>query len=444
MKKIITVICCLISCGLATAQTTYSLDQLKQLAIENNYSLRSARNAIQQAKEQQSEAFTKFFPTVSAMGAGMATNKPLIELNLTPLTTLIPAAAGLPLDIELFKHGVYGSVSAVQPVFMGGQIINGNKLAKVGLEASQIQMEQSEDVVEMTTEQYYWQIVSYSSKLSTLHSIHKMLMELEKDVTVMVRVGVVNRNDLLQVQLRKAEIESSSLEVENALTTLRQLLAQYIGKADENVNVVIPDGFLCNDSTTIPAAIPNLPIDLRQDHLAALTSTHQYRLMEKNVESNKIQHKMKIGQNLPSVGVGASYSYNNFLEHGRSMGMVFAAVKVPISGWWGGSHAIKKQQLALNDAQELLKDNSQKLIINMNNAWTNVETSHKKLKIAYDAIAQAEENLRLNSNYYHAGTTKMSDLLQAQEQYQRAYERYTDAFATYQTKLLEYRQATGQ
>jgi len=80
----------------------------------------------------------------------------------------------------------------------------------------------------------------------------------------------------------------------------------------------------------------------------------------------------------------------------------------------------------------------------MNNAWADVETSHKKLLIAHSAIEQAEENLRLNRDYYRVGSTKMTDLLLAQEQYQQACDRYTDAYATYQTKLLEYRQATGQ
>ena len=38
----------------------------------------------------------------------------------------------------------------------------------------------------------------------------------------------------------------------------------------------------------------------------------------------------------------------------------------------------------------------------------------------------------------------MSDLLQAQLLYQQALDQRTDAFADYQNKLLEYRQATGQ
>ena len=438
MKKIITVICCSVCCGIAAAQGTYTLEQLKQLAVENNYKLRSARNTILQSKEVKSEALTKYFPQVSALGFGFQNNKPMIDLDVElpdVIAGLIPQDL-IPANISLMKKGVYGSVSAIQPVFMGGQIINGNKLAKVGVEASELQMEVSADEVELITEQYYWKVVSLKEKMKTLASLHDMIEQLEKDVSNMVRVGAVNRNDLLQVQLRKGEVESAQLELENGLATVSQLLAQHIGKVGEKIDVVALDG---SPVGTVPA----LPVALRQDHQSALAVTPQYRLLEKNVESHRLQHKLKVGQNMPSVGVGASYSYNDFFEKSSSA-MVFAAVQVPISGWWGGSHAIKRQKLALQDAQEQMEDNGQKLVIRMNNAWAAVETSHKKLLIAHDAIEQAEENLRLNKDYYRVGSTKMSDLLLAQQQYQQARDRYTDAFADFQTKQLEYRQATGQ
>ena len=440
MKKIYFFIVGLACCGSATAQQTYTLDQLKQLAVENNYNLRSARNAIQQSKEQKSEAFTKYFPSVSATGVGLSFDKHLIDIDLglpANLVNLLPAGIELPSDIKMIKNGVYGSVSAVQPVFMGGQIINGNKLAKVGVEASEIKLEASEDQVEMTTEQYYWQIVSIKEKLQTLKAVLDMLTQLEKDVNNMVRVGAVNRNDLLQVQLRKGEVESAQLELENGLATVSQLLAQHVGKTGEPLDVTVPDGFAVG---TVPA----LPVALRQDHQSALSATPQYRLLAKNVEAHRLQHKMKVGENLPAVAVGASYSWNNFLnDNNRGSGVLFATVNVPISNWWGGSHAIKKKKLALDDAREMMEDSGQKLIIYMNNAWSAVETSHKKLLIAHKAIAQAEENLRLHRDYYRVGTTTMTDLLLAEEQYQQACDRYTDAYATMQTKILEYRQATG-
>ncbi|MBQ3699520.1 MAG: TolC family protein [Prevotella sp.] len=446
MKKVFSFIVGLACCGSAAAQQTYTLDQLKQLAVENNFNLRSARNAIQQSKELKNEAFTKYFPTVSAVGAGVTMNKYLLEADLSlpdGLANLLPAgvSAAWPTNIAFMKNGVFGSVSAIQPVFMGGQIVNGNKLAKAGVEASEIKLEASEDQVELTTEQYYWQMVSIKEKLHTLGTIHQMLEELEKDVNNKVRVGAVNRNDLLQVQLRKGEVESAQLEAENGLTTVSQLLAQHVGKTNEVIDVSVPAEL----SNMGKADTPVLPASLRQDHLSALNATPEYRLLEKNVEVQRLQHKMKVGHNLPKAGVGASYSWNNFfVDNGRGSGMLFAAVQIPISGWWGGSHAVKKQKLALDDAREQLEDNSQKLVIRMNSAWAAVETSHKKLVIAHSAIAQAEENLRLNKDYYRVGTTKMSDLLLAEQQYQAACDRYTDAYATMQTKILEYRQATGQ
>ena len=446
MKKVFSFIVGLACCGSAAAQQTYTLDQLKQLAVENNYNLRSARNAIQQSKEQKSEAFTKYFPTVSAVGAGITMNKYLLEADLSlpdGLASQLPPAvsAALPTNVAFMKNGVFGSVSAIQPVFMGGVIINGNKLAKAGVEASEIQLEASEDQVELNTERYYWQVVSLKEKLLTLNTIHQMLVELEKDVNNRVRVGSVNRNDLLQVQLRKGEVESSQLEVEHSLSTLSQLLAQHVGIANEPIDVVIPADLTDMGKSGEPA----IPANLRQDHQSALSATPQYRLLEKNVEVNRLQHKLKVGSNMPKIGVGADYNWNNLMnDGGRGTGTLFAFVQIPISGWWGGAHAIKKQKLALDDAREQLEDNSQKLIIRMNSAWAAVETSHKKLVIAHDAIKQAEENLRLNKDYYRVGTTKMSDLLLAEEQYQQACDRYTDAYATLQTKMLEYRQATGQ
>lgn len=436
MKKTIAILLCSACCSIAAAQTTLTLDQCKQLARDNNITLRSARNNIQQAEQQKKAAFTNYFPQVSAMGAGLTANKHLVQMDMempAALTAAMPAGTVNPISMGMIKNGLVGNVMAMQPIFAGGQIINGNKLAKVGVEASRIQLEASEDEVELTTEQYYWQVVSLKEKLVTLASLHKMLEQLQKDVTVSVNAGVTTRNDLLQVQLKANEIESQTLKVENGLTICKQLLAQYIGKNGETIDVSEPVTY----ETT-------LMLPQRQDHVAALAATPQYRLLEKNVESNRLQHKIKLGENLPTVSGGAVYTYNNLMGNGRGVGMLMATVSVPISGWWGGSHAIKKQKLALEQAREKLQDNSQKLVINMNNCWANVVTSHKQLAIARKSIEQSEENLRLNNDYYRSGTTTMSDLLDAQSSYQQSRDKYVDAYIDYQQNLLKYRQATGQ
>ena len=183
---------------------------------------------------------------------------------------------------------------------------------------------------------------------------------------------------------------------------------------------------------------------IKQDYDQALLGTAEYKLLNKQIEATKLQKKMEIGKNLPTLGIGAGYNYHNLFDNNHTFGMVFATVSVPISDWWGGSHAVKRKKIAQQQAEEQLADNSQLLKIRMQNAWNNVEEARQQLQIAQRSIEQAEENLRLNRDYYKAGTSKMSDLLEAQLLYQQSLDRRTDAFADYQNKLLEYRQATGQ
>ena len=73
--------------------------------------------------------------------------------------------------------------------------------------------------------------------------------------------------------------------------------------------------------------------------------------------------------------------------------------------------------------------------------WIQIES---ELKSAKASEAMAKKSLADTKDYYRVGSTKMSDLLLAQQQYQQARDRYTDAYADFQTKQLEYRQATGQ
>ena len=162
------------------------------------------------------------------------------------------------------------------------------------------------------------------------------------------------------------------------------------------------------------------------------------------MRATDLQHKMEVGKNLPSVGVGAGYNYHNLLDNDHTFGMIFATVSVPISEWWGGSHAIKRKKIEHEKAQAQLADNSELLMIRMQKAYNDVEEARQQLDIAQRSIEQAEENLRLNRNFYQAGTSKMSDLLEAQLLYQQARDKQTDAVANYHNKLLEYRQATGQ
>lgn len=424
-----------------------SLQQLKDSALHHNMAIRSAQYRIDAAQEQRKEAFTKYFPSVSGTGFVFNANKGMAETTLNPSEMISPelgmalaqsfppealAALANPVSISMMKNGALAGINAVQPIFAGGQIINGNKLAKVGEEAARLQLQLSENEVENQTEQYYWQLVSMKEKLKTIDAVDSMLAGIHKDVDVAVRAGVAMRNDLLQVQLRQNELKSQRLKLNNGIDIVRQLLAQYCGLSTTEFTLAQPslqDESLAMSAIAPESALPNIP---------------EYQLLQKQVEVAQLQRKMEIGKNLPTVAVGAGYNYHNMLDVDRTFAMVFATVSIPISDWWGGSHAVKRSKLEYQKALDEQQDKSELLKIRMRNAWNSVVEAQQQLTIAQQSIEQAAENLRLNQNFYQAGTNKMSDLLEAQMLYQQSLDRRVDAFINYQISLLNYSQASGQ
>lgn len=428
------------------AQNTYTLEQLLDSARVNNIAIRTAGYDLEAAAQQRKEAFTNFFPNVSATGVWFNANKSMMQTDINlgeqispemgaVLAQMLPpealAAMGNPISINMMKNGTIGSVMAMQPVFAGGQIINGNKLAKVGEEATRLQLQMAGDEVSKTTEEYFWQLVSLEEKTKTIEAVETLLADINKDVSVAVNAGVAVRNDLLQVQLRQSDVAAQKLKLNNGISLLKLLLSQYCGLSDANFSV----------SYDIEADAPLVSLE---DFDSALLSTNEYKLLGKQVEAAELQKKMEIGKNLPTVAVGAGYNYHNLLDKDHHFGMVFAMVKVPISDWWGGSHAVKRKGIAVKKAKEELLDNSRLLKIRMQSAWNSVEEAAAQLSLARQSIEQAQENLRLHKDYYRAGTCTMSNLLEAQLLYQQTLDRATEAYASYRTAVTDYRIAIGR
>ena len=451
MKKILSLIA--LGCAMSASAQTYTLQQIKDSALHNNFAVRSAKYGVEAAQQQRKEAFTKYFPNVSGTGLWFNANKGMAQTTINPSASISPelgaalaqslpqealAALANPISISMMKNGTIGSLMAVQPVFAGGQIINGNKLAKVGEEVSRLQLQLSENEVEKTAEQYFWQLASLQEKMKTVDAVDTLLRDIYKDVDVAVRAGVAMRNDLLQVQLRQNDIQSQRLKLRNGISIVRLLLSQYCGLRDTTFTIEHGALNIEHSATQMEKA------NNGQLSMFNVQCSPEYQLLDKQVEAANLQKKMAVGQNLPTLAVGAGYNYHNLLENNHSFGMVFATVSVPLSDWWGGSHAIKRRKIEHQKAVEQLEDNTQLLKIRMQNAWNGVEESYQQLQLAKRSIEQASENLRLNRNYYRAGTSKMSDLLEAQLLYQQSLDKHTDAFADYQNKLLEYKQATGQ
>ncbi len=412
----------------------YTLEECIGEVVNNNLTLRNADNQIVMSEQQRKEAYTQYFPTVSATGGGFVANKGLIEMNMVGM------------GMSMAKDGVVAGVTAMQPLFAGGQIVNGNKLAKIGVEVSRLQRNLSQNEVVLRTEQYYWQMVLLKEKLHTLDQLDRQLDRVQQDAQNAVEAGVRNRNDLLQVQLRRNEVSTSRIQVANALSVSGDLLAQMMGLPPGTVDVA--NRFSTESDITQSGVdeypLPESPQQYYQPEEACLALTSEYQLLGKQIDAERLQYRIAVGKNLPSVAVGGGYMYNNVMDMSQNRFIGMLTVSVPISSWWGGSHNMKRQKVQIANAENDKRNQSEMLVIRMRKAWNDLNDAYRQVFIAQESIAQSEENLRLNTDYYEAGTVSISDLLDAQTLFQQSRDKYVESLTDYEVKKREYLQATGR
>lgn len=405
----------------AQAEETDSLLTLSrciELSLANNAAVRTSDNNTAAAVEMSREAFTKYFPEISASGAMFWTHNDILQYNLLNI-----------IELGLINKGKLAGIQAMQPVFMGGQIVNGNKLAHVGEEVARLRRQQTDDELRLTTETLYWKLATLKATRHTLEAAIATLDTLDRQVQVAVDAGVAMRNDLLKVQLRRNTYRTEMVDLDNGIKLVKMLLGQYMGQGTD---------YAFDIDATVPEQVPEFPTRLYVPAETALPMTVDYRLLQKNVEACRLEKRIEVGRHLPQVTVGAGWFYHDVLEQNHNFGALMIAVNIPLSGWWGGSHAIKRKQLAIDNAENELTDLSEKLQIEMQDKWDNLTAAHRKMGIAMEGIGESRENLRLNRLYYEAGISTITDLLEAEASNKESLDSYIAAYGAFRVARTAY------
>ncbi|MCF0206930.1 MAG: TolC family protein, partial [Bacteroidales bacterium] len=432
-----------------TRQMQFSLEDCKELAIRNNAQIQNAELDIQAAEMTKKGVFTKYFPQVSVNAAGFKATEPFLDLDIggskgfnvsfenqriNEVLQTLYSVYGQYLDIPEINvsgidGGVVGGVMAVQPVFMGGRIVNGNKLAQLGVDAAKLQTVMARNEVDLRTEELYWTIISLQEKSKILVSVNQLLDTLYRDASGAVGAGVIHKNDLLKVQLKQSEIKSMELKLNNGIRIAKSALCQHIGiPYDENMVLSDTIGDVRN------------PQIYFCDHSEAVKNRVEYELLDMSVDAELLKKKLIVGEALPQLAVGGAYACNTIMDNFKTNGVVFATLSIPISGWWEKSYDIKKQDLMYQKAVNQRQHLDEQMLLQMQLAWNDLTESYSKVLISVQTEETALENLKFAKDNYSAGITSTTDVLEAQSLLQQAQSQLTDDKVDYQIKLMKYLQ----
>ena len=426
MKRTILLLTFVVTVSCMHAQRMLTLEECRNLAIQNNKELQISGEKIKMADNEKKAAFTKYFPQLSANGAYMWNQKDINLLDMGALSSSLSSSLGGLAQLPMIQHlmsGVndmqhldvqniwMGNVSLVQPVFMGGKIVNYNQITKFAKQlAESMNNLQLQDLI-YKTDETYWQVISLVNKKKLADAYVDLLRKMDSDVTAMIYEGVATEADGLSVKVKLNEAEMAQTKVENGLALTRMLLAQICGLSLEE------------DLSLADEKLDNFPVETTQasaDLNEAFMNRNELRSLDLATKIYKRKERIALAEMLPNVALAANYFvtnpnvFNGFKNDFAGMFNVGVMVKVPLSGWWEGTYRRNSAKAETRIKTLEWQDAREKIELQVNQSVYKVNEAGKKLIASSRNMENAEENLRCANFGFEEGVIPALNLMEAQ------------------------------
>ncbi|WP_455623932.1 TolC family protein [Parabacteroides sp.] len=426
MKRTILLLTFVVTVSCMHAQRMLTLEECRNLAIQNNKELQISGEKIKMADNEKKAAFTKYFPQLSANGAYMWNQKDINLLDMGALSSSLSSSLGGLAQLPMIQHlmsGVndmqhldvqniwVGNVSLVQPVFMGGKIVNYNQITKFAKQlAESMNNLQLQDLI-YKTDETYWQVISLVNKKKLADAYVDLLRKMDGDVTAMIYEGVATEADGLSVKVKLNEAEMAQTKVENGLALTRMLLAQICGLSLEE------------DLSLADEKLDNFPVETTQasaDLNEAFMNRNELRSLDLATKIYKRKERIALAEMLPNVALAANYFvtnpnvFNGFKNDFAGMLNVGVMVKVPLSGWWEGTYKRNSAKAETRIKTLEWQDAREKIELQVNQSVYKVNEAGKKLIASSRNMENAEENLRRANFGFEEGVIPALNLMEAQ------------------------------
>lgn len=425
----------------SAAQQLLSLEQCRQLAIENNKALKIASEQEKIAYYNKKDALTKFFPEIQFLGGYMHNQKNLHLIS----SSAIPSAIPLPVPIgeissipipDNIRDGIWkmgevdikniwaGGFNLTQPIFMGGKIIAYNDLRSYAEELAKTMKETQMTDVIVEVDNAYWQVVSVANKRKLAGAYVELMKKMDSDISAMEQEGIVTKADRLSVNVKLNEAEMTLTKAENGLSLAKMLLTQICGLEisdeitlqDENLDNLIING----ENETMPN------ID------EALTNRTEIRSLELATKIYGKQEKIAQADFMPNLAFTANYLWTNpnlfdgFEKKFGGMWNVGVVLKVPLN-FVSSSAKLNAAKVETRIKRFELAEAKEKITLQINQSVYKLNEANKKLASTQKNTEKADENLRYANAGFEEGVIAASDVMAAHTAWLAAHSDKIDA-----------------
>jgi len=405
----------------ATAQRDLTLEEARRLAVARNNNLKAAQQRIEAAKAQKAEADVKDRPRLDGSITGWYVGDPLNKL--------------------LPKYGVSPGVTASQPVYAGGRIRAGKEMAAKGVEITEEQKVLTTAEVVLATESAYWLVVSAKEKIKLAQQFARQLEGLYTELNNAYTAGLTYKNDILRVKVQQNDNELNLTRANDALVLSKLNLAQITGMCD------------CSDFDIPDSVVGEFNKETLSRSIDEITANRpEIKILQKSIEAEKIQEKILKADFKPTIGLSATglgglgkqgINFSKPTSNGFASYYGMVQLSIPLFDWGQRKQKVKQQQYAISAQQYQLQETKEKISLEVQQAYLQLNESAKRVELSGASLEQADENLRLSNDRLKVGTITGQDVLEAQTIWQQAFSNIIEAKAAYRINEAKLYKALG-
>ena len=417
INKLLTLLFLLPTLVLAQQSVPISKMEALEKVQSQNHNLKIGEQEVLSAQGDYRQTNAVFLPNIRASHTGMSTTNPLMAFGFRLNQEIVtqadfdPNSLNNPAKINLFAT----KLEVEQPIFnLDG--IHQRKAAKAKWDATQLQLDRTEDYMVFEAEKAYMQLqVAYKS-VEVLQTALEAAQDNLRMATNSFDQGYLQHSDVLAVKVRVTEVEN---QLQYAKSNIRNASEYLVVLMNEKVDGVLQptDDLSVRSEWTIDQQLPENRADLKAMELAA--------------EAYKQNHKADKMSMLPRLNAFGSYElYDDQIFQGGANGYLFGAALT----WdiFEGSQRLgkaKKSKAELSKAYLEMDQYKSESQLELNKAVRMFQDAKNNLKLTEMALEQSEEALRIRTNRFEEGLEKTSDLLMAEAQFsQKKLEYYNTVF----------------
>ncbi|MBB6461761.1 TolC family protein [Flammeovirga kamogawensis] len=424
MKKnsILTVLTLLLALHSFAQEKLLSMDEALQLAISQNRDIELKEVEVKSALMDYKKTNKVFLPKITLSETGVSTNNPLNSFGILLQQERVTAADFNPDKLnnpeDISNWNTRGAIE--MPLFnLDG--IYGRKASKEVYNAKIQEAKRLQEFILFEVKQHYYMLSLAKDQQIVLEEAIATVEEAMKVVENNKANGYAKQSDVLQVKVRKLDLQSKLEEAKDGVASVNDYLV-YLLRLPENTTIEIEDKL---------TALTTNVAKIEQEHVSLVRSD----LMAMNfaVEAQKNMWKMNKSKFAPRINAFGQYDFNDQYIFGTTAQSYLVGVSLSWTIYDGGNQIATSQQAKLNweKATLNLEKEKSKADIELKKSQRKVVTAKTRIEMAEMAKEEAQESYRILSDRYSVGLEKTLDLLAAETVKSEKELAYLNAVFTY-------------